>query len=1396
MSLTYKYIYHISDLHITSIQNNKTNLSSSNNFNELTNAINQFIKQIEEPEYSLIVITGDIFHYINKINSNILVYFEDIIKKLTNICNVVMIFGNHDVSPHNEENDIKILFTKIIKKSNNKLFILSEEKEYEFGNIIFIPTLFYSDTIKQIDKKDPNKIYISLYHNEIYGCQMKLPNYFKDHILPEECTVPNARRAFGTLEGESAQWADSPYISKFKIKKTDFKDYDLILLGHIHYHQFLQPNMAYPGSLIQTNFGEEINDQGYIKWNLSTKTGEFIKLEQDTSYISITDTDYETYKYPKNSYIRLSLTTTNKTPHEIQNYISNKTNILLFTQSYQYSSVKTKMNSIQKKLILTCDDDLIKIIRKALINNYKEKENEYNGLIEFDDFDEHETETISESNPNQDSINSLKDETKQEIENIIEIFTKLLKEINFSYNISPKTFKLNDLKFNNLMAYGKDNELRFNNFYGIIGLVAPNHSGKSSIIDILLFSIYKKILRGRANDIINVKHLSDSFNSIVNFNVNNDIYEITRFGQKVKSSFPKKVQIMKNEKLQSISSETDDLEFIENHVCSYDDFISSSIILQQNQGFLDLSPKDKRDNIFSIFNLNIFDEIMRLLYKYKKDSGLLVKDKKKSILSFNTQHPEINKKNINKLEDDNQDISREIQEISKQITSKTSLIVSQPKDIELGKSMTKEEYEKSIKNLTTIKHNIKIYKNKKIEKQEELNKYLLENHTTKDNFDYDISEEEYNNLPNIIKELEQKKEEEQNKINDINIIISSFKQQYNNYNEIDLVNLDEYNKLDTYLNEFKETKEEFIVKLNEIKAYLSVNKKLDKSYNIKITDEEHNNNLKKLVELEETLNNVNKEYLEYMNNYNIKLQLLNELKKQLLSCKFNNAKKYNLKQGIINIQKYEFNPELDKFYEINKNILNDIDDYIRIASLNNMDINCKYCRMNNKDKISKIKPELLDLPKDVLRNNIIICEEFIKLMHNYKISNEIINLNEYKIRNEKDNETENNKVSETNQTQLLDTLLNFDYNHNKGIDNQIDLIQNSINNLIQNNKEFEYKNTINNLNQTIYKIKELIEIYNNSIYYTKLEEQEKINEDIKNINKQIENINKMKEYFEYYNIQEMKKTKQTILDIIIEYSNKIKESKDKMQSFINKGYNKINDELKEINNNIITRKQKIEIIIKNQNKYIYDRNEKLKIEIKKLEHNKLCKENDIKNNEKIISYLELLDNMNNELIEYEQKLKYYTILEELFKEHGIISNIIESLLKTIENEVNNILNELAGFSIKIEYDIKYGINIYRTLLNNVQISAAQMSGFEKEVVNIIFKIILNKLNTKFTSNFLIIDEGFTSYDQQHLNNMNQLITLLKNNYQFVLVISHIDTLKDYFDRMIEIEVNKDSFINV
>ena len=170
--------------------------------------------------------------------------------------------------------------------------------------------------------------------------------------------------------------------------------------------------------------------------------------------------------------------------------------------------------------------------------------------------------------------------------------------------------------------------------------------------------------------------------------------------------------------------------------------------------------------------------------------------------------------------------------------------------------------------------------------------------------------------------------------------------------------------------------------------------------------------------------------------------------------------------------------------------------------------------------------------------------------------------------------------------------------------------------------------------------------------------------------------------------------------------------------------------------------------------------------------------------------------MQHDINQYDQKNSYYSILEQLFKDQGTISSIIESLLLELENEINSILYELAEFNIKIHYDIKNGIDIYKIINNNIEISANQLSGFEKEVVNILFKIVLNKFNTKFTSNFLIIDEGFTSYDSKHLSHIDKLMSLLKSNYKFVLIISHIDTLKDYFDQIITIDINNDSHIFV
>ena len=148
------------------------------------------------------------------------------------------------------------------------------------------------------------------------------------------------------------------------------------------------------------------------------------------------------------------------------------------------------------------------------------------------------------------------------------------------------------------------------------------------------------------------------------------------------------------------------------------------------------------------------------------------------------------------------------------------------------------------------------------------------------------------------------------------------------------------------------------------------------------------------------------------------------------------------------------------------------------------------------------------------------------------------------------------------------------------------------------------------------------------------------------------------------------------------------------------------------------------------------------------------------------------------------------LLEMAKSENGIKENyVIDNISKAVEMSVLTFESLIFEKEIKLDYDIRGGIYVYRIINTNNSdklISASQMSGFEKEVVNIIFKVILNRMNTEFKTDFMIIDEGFTSYDGEHLKGVKVLFDMLRKNYKFILIISHIDVLKEYFDNVIEV----------
>jgi len=81
-------------------------------------------------------------------------------------------------------------------------------------------------------------------------------------------------------------------------------------------------------------------------------------------------------------------------------------------------------------------------------------------------------------------------------------------------------------------------------------------------------------------------------------------------------------------------------------------------------------------------------------------------------------------------------------------------------------------------------------------------------------------------------------------------------------------------------------------------------------------------------------------------------------------------------------------------------------------------------------------------------------------------------------------------------------------------------------------------------------------------------------------------------------------------------------------------------------------------------------------------------------------------------------------------------------------------------------------------------------------LNISLKITLSKLSVLPKCGLLIIDEGVSVLDKEHIDRFHIIGNFLKTNYKNIIIISHIDGIKDFISQFISIHKNlsQDSII--
>ena len=465
--------------------------------------------------------------------------------------------------------------------------------------IIIIPGN-HDGNLKNLDREDAiapvidainynNSPFIFLRNSEKYSYKnidfyhLSIFDRINQQLEPDDDSRINIALYHGAIKGAKT---DLGWEVEHGDNESDlFKNFDYGMLGDIHKSNQsidILEKFRYPGSLVQQNFGEH-QTKGYLVWDIYSKYNfdcKFIEIDNPNPFVEVIYNPLEDYKFKKGSKVKIH-----------------------FQDSYLLSEVSTITKAMQKTFELESISYYILPLSDSVKADYFLKESDNLNDVYY-------------QNKLIESFH--KDLDKDKLEKIF-IFNK---ELNSNLAKQDKNFgtvwKLNIIEWNNFFKYGKNNKINFEKLNGIVGIFGKNYSGKSSIIDIILFGLFGSISKEtRKNiDLINSNEKQASLSII--FTIGKTEYCVERDIEKIGSGRTSINYSSRSNKLLpwiDINNEYSKIEIqkqIIKNVGSLDDFKNTAFSSQF--GFLEFVnlKSSGRKEIFSRFlGLEIFQDLFQ-----------------------------------------------------------------------------------------------------------------------------------------------------------------------------------------------------------------------------------------------------------------------------------------------------------------------------------------------------------------------------------------------------------------------------------------------------------------------------------------------------------------------------------------------------------------------------------------------------------------------------------------------------------------------------------------------------------------------------------------------------------------------------------------------------------------
>ena len=656
-----KTIAHLADIHIRKLHR----------FVEYRQVFKKLYKQLKDLKPDAIYIGGDVVHGKLDTSPEEVRMVANFFLELCKIAPTIVIPGNHDCNLNNKSREDTLSpIVDLVQKITPNLHYWKKSGVYTIDNVDFG--------------------HMSIFDHDKEGNQLT-------DGLPNPDDLKNKHKVALFHGGVDKHLYDNGFAVRDEHVKLDtFAGYDMVLLGDIHKRQFLneEETIAYPGSLIQQNYSEEPS-HGFLLWNVETKKAEYHEVENDYGYKILKVEEGEI----KNS-------TTNDNPFELT-FMPPKGRVKIKFWDTTLEQIKDIQIGLRKqypklKEIITERQDNISI--------GSDRENK---------LDIGDVRDVNYQNE------LLEDFLKRNVDGIDDKTIQRVQKINEMTNDSPEIYdgditrnvdwKIKSFEFDNMFCYGKGNKIDFSKLDGTVGVVAPNHSGKSSIMDAIAYTIYDVCSRTtRALDVMNKKR--QTFRAKLNLEINGIDYWIERDAQYKKRQHkdgtkthmcPVKVKFY----MIDDAGEEVDLsgaarfnsaygsgtnEEIKKVLGTFDDFILTSLSLQTNgMNFLDKKQAERKKILSTFMDIEVFEQLETIAKSDSNEERIMLRQfqKKDSYKEIGT----INQR-ITELEKDEKELANKDKQIDDKLTD------LETKKIELVKKLYKIDETYDIDELQTLKN--------------------------------------------------------------------------------------------------------------------------------------------------------------------------------------------------------------------------------------------------------------------------------------------------------------------------------------------------------------------------------------------------------------------------------------------------------------------------------------------------------------------------------------------------------------------------------------------------------------------------------------------------------------------------------------------------------------------